>query len=195
MVLNPVSLTPALDMAFKLPACSTLHLKTFSSMRQRILCKHLSSDSKLLWFRVWFRAVHWKGINAIKFARNEAARAQKSQVEPEHLLAGFVDPTTTVLIYCERMAARWTSKPMNLWIRENSGFSPQSKFVLELPSRSLQGKKSIGTEHLWGLVRLAETDNTTLVTCFNDTKLISNLWTINSQKRFNFRPKPTDITY
>jgi len=47
----------------------------------------------------------------------------------------------------------------------NSGFSPQSKFVLELALQvvRLQGKKSIGTEHLlWGLVRLAETDNTTL---------------------------------
>jgi putative transcriptional regulator len=45
--------------------------------------------------------------------------------------------------------------------RENPSFSPQSKFVLELALQivRLQGKKSIGTEHLlWALVRLVETD-------------------------------------
>ena len=53
--------------------------------------------------------------------------------------------------------------------RENPRFSPESKSILELALEivQLKGKKSIGTEHLlWGLVRLAETDNTTLSDLF-----------------------------
>jgi putative transcriptional regulator len=49
--------------------------------------------------------------------------------------------------------------------RGNIKFSPKSKFVLELALQivRLQGKKSMGTEHLlWGLARLAETDKTIL---------------------------------
>jgi len=62
------------------------------------------SESKFLWFRVWFRAVHRKAINAIKFARNEATRSQNSQVEPEHLLAGLLlIQLQQVLIYFEQM--------------------------------------------------------------------------------------------
>lgn len=55
--------------------------------------------------------------------------------------------------------------------RKDLKFSPRSKFVLELGLQivRLQGKKSIGTEHLlWGLARLSETGKTTLNELFQD---------------------------
>jgi putative transcriptional regulator len=65
---------------------------------------------------------------------------------------------------------------------ENLKFSPESKFVLELALQivRLQGKKSIGTEHLlWGLIRLAETDKTVAVDLFQRYEI--NLEALNNQ--------------
>jgi len=92
---------PSLRHGFQIASLFNVAFEDVFIYGQRILCKHLSSDSKLLWFRVWFR-VHGKG-NQRDFARNEAARAQKSLIEPEHLLVGLLaDPTTTVISFAER---------------------------------------------------------------------------------------------
>lgn len=119
-------------------------------------------------FEFGFERFTEKAINAVQFARNEAARSQKLQVEPEHLLSGLLaDPTTTSarLLRANGCQVNIDTYEHSFASGENPRFSRESKFVLELALQvvRLQGKKSIGTEHLlWGLVRLAETDKTTL---------------------------------
>lgn len=123
-------------------------------------------------FEFGFERFTEKAINAIEFARNEAARSQNSQVEPEHLLAGLLADSTTTsarLLRANGVRQDIETNEHSFESRENLKFSPQGKFVLELALQvvRLQGKKSIGTEHLlWGLVRLAETDNATLSDLF-----------------------------
>ncbi|MCP6759025.1 MAG: hypothetical protein NHB32_09725 [Fischerella sp. CENA71] len=111
--------------------------------------------------------------------------SQKSQVEPEHLFAGLLaDPTTTSarLLRANGATLDIETNEHSFESRENPQFSPQSKFILELALQvvRLQGKKSIGTEHLlWGLVRLAETDKTILSDLFQHYKI--DLETLNNQ--------------
>ena len=85
-------------------------------------------------FEFGFERFTEKAINAVKFARNEAARSQKSLVEPEHLLAGLLfDPTTTsVRLLRANGCVDIEINEHSFESRENLRFSPQSKFVLEL---------------------------------------------------------------
>jgi putative transcriptional regulator len=129
-----------------------LRLKKLLSTGQRTLCRHFTD----------------KAINAIKFAHNESLRSQNQQVEPEHILAGLLaDPTTTSaqLLRANGVTLNIETNEHSFESRGNAKLSPKSKFIMELALQivRLQGKKSIGTEHLlWGLVRLAETDKINL---------------------------------
>lgn len=109
-----------------------------------------------------------KAINAINFSRNEAVRTANTQVEPEHLFMGLLaDPMTTSarLLRANGVKQNIEVNKHSFEQSKNINLSSESKFVLELALQvvRLQSKKSIDTEHiLWGLLRLAETNNAAL---------------------------------
>lgn len=160
---------PSLDMAFKIASLFNVAIEdVFINEAKNSMQTFVERFKKYFGFERFTS----KAINAIKFARNEATRLHKSQVEPEHLLAGLLaDPTTT-----SARLLRANGMILNIEINDHSfeslgnpRFSPESNLVLELALEvvQLKGKKSIGTEHLlWGLVRLAQTDNTALSDLF-----------------------------
>ncbi|WP_414586326.1 helix-turn-helix domain-containing protein [Scytonema sp. PCC 10023] len=164
---------PSLDMAFKIASLFNVALEDVFIYEAKNSMQTLVERFKNYFgFEFGFERFTEKAINAVKFARNEAALSQKSQVEPEHLLAGLLaDPTTTSarLLQANGCQVNIETSEHSFESRENLKFSPQSNFVLELALQvvRLQGKKSIGTEHLlWGLLRLAETDKTTVSELF-----------------------------
>ncbi len=155
---------PSLDMAFKLASLFNVAIEDVFVYEAKNSMQTLVERVKNFFgFEFGFERFNEKAINAINFARNEAARLQKSQVEPEHLLAGLLaDPTTTSarLLQANGVTPDIETNEHSFESLENLEFSPQGKFVLELALQivRLQGKRSIGTEHLlWGLVRLSET--------------------------------------
>jgi putative transcriptional regulator len=125
-----------------------------------------------------------EAIEAIDFARHEAARSQNPEVEPKHLLVGLLsDPTMTSaqLLQANDATIGIETDDRSFESRGKIKFSSKSKFILELALQivRLQGRKSIGTEHLlWGLARLAETDKTTLNELFQpydiDLKMLND---------------------
>lgn len=164
---------PSLDMAFKIASLFNVALEDVFIYEAKNSMQTLVERFKNYFgFEFGFERFTEKAINVVKFARNEAARSQKSQVEPEHLLAGLLaDPTTTSarLLRANGCQVDIETNEHSFESHENLKFNQESKFVLELALQvvRLQGKKSIGTEHLlWGLVRLAETDKTTLIDLF-----------------------------
>jgi len=164
---------PSLDMAFKIASLFNVALEeVFIYEAQNSMQTLVERFKNYFGFEFGFERFTQKAINAVKFARSEATRLQKSQVEPEHLLAGLLaDPTTTSarLLRANGCQVDIETNEHSFESRENPRFSPESKFVLELALQvvRLQGKKSIGTEHLlWGLLRLAETDKTTVSELF-----------------------------
>lgn len=164
---------PSLDMAFKIANLFQVAIEDVFIYEAKHSMQTLVERVKNFFgFEFGFERFTEKAINAFNFARNEAARLQNSQVEPEHLLAGLLaDPTTTSaqLLRANGVTLNIETNEHSFESRENLEFSSQSKFVLELALQvvRLQGKKSIGTEHLlWGLVRLIETDKAALSELF-----------------------------
>ncbi|MEW6495954.1 MAG: helix-turn-helix domain-containing protein [Cyanobacteriota bacterium] len=164
---------PSLDMAFKIASLFNVALEDVFIYEAKNSMQTLVERFKNYFgFEFGFERFTEKAINAVQFARNETVRSHNSQVEPEHLLSGLLaDPTTISarLLRANGCQVNIETNEHSFESRENPRFSPQSKFVLELALQvvRLQGKKSIGTEHLlWGLVRLAETDKTILIDLF-----------------------------
>jgi putative transcriptional regulator len=169
---------PSLDMAFKLASLFNVAIEdVFIYEAKNSMQTVVERVKNFFGFEFGFERFTEKAINAVNFARNEAVRLQNSQVEPEHLFAGLLaDPTTTSarLLRANGVTLDIETNEHSFESRENTKFSPQCKFVLELALQivRLQGKKSIGTEHLlWGLVRLAETSETTLNELFQDYEI------------------------
>jgi len=158
---------PSLEMAFKLASLFNVAIEDVFTYEAKNPMQALAERVKnFLGLEFGFERFTEQAIRVINFARNEAGRSQNSQVEPEHLLAGLLaDPTTPSARILRVSGATMDieTHDHDFEFRENLKLSPQSKFVLELALQivRLQGKQSIGTEHLlWGLVRLAETDQT-----------------------------------
>lgn len=176
---------PSLDMAFKIANLFNVALEhVFVYQEKNSMQTLIERFTNFLGFEFGFERFTEKAINAVKFAHNQASHSKNLQVEPEHLLAGLLaDPTTT-----SAQLLRANGVTLNLEINEHSfesrgeaKLSPESKFVMELALQiiRLQGKKSIGTEHLlWGLVHLPETGRTTLSELFQrygiDTEALKN---------------------
>ncbi len=160
---------PSLDMAFKIASLLNVPIENvFIFEAKNSMQTLIERITNFLGFDFGFERFTEKAINVVKFAHNEAARSQNPQVEPEHLLSGLLaDPTTT-----SAQLLRANGVTLNLEINEHSfesrgevKLSPKSKFGMELALQivRLQGKKTIGMEHLlWGLLRLVETDKNTL---------------------------------
>ncbi|MBW4623156.1 MAG: helix-turn-helix domain-containing protein [Cyanosarcina radialis HA8281-LM2] len=166
---------PSLEMAFKIANLFRVKVEdVFIYEGKNSMPTIVARVKNFFGLEFGFERFTEKTIEAIDFARNEAARSQHPQVEPIHLLLGLLsDPTMT-----SARLLRANGATIEIEIRDRAfesrgkiKFSSKSKFVLELALQivRLQGKKSIGTEHLlWGLARLAETDKTTLNELFQD---------------------------
>ena len=174
---------PSLDMAFKIASL-------FNVAIEDVFIYEASNPMQTLVkrFKKYFGFERFteKAINAIKFARNEATRLQKSQVEPEHMLAGLLaDPTTTSarLLRANGMTLEIeTNDQYYVKSRGNLKFSPQGNSALELALEivQLKGRKYIGTEHLLlALVQLAQTDNAALSDLFQRYEI--DLGALNNQ--------------
>uniref|UniRef100_B8HLU5 Transcriptional regulator, XRE family n=1 Tax=Cyanothece sp. (strain PCC 7425 / ATCC 29141) TaxID=395961 RepID=B8HLU5_CYAP4 len=180
---------PSLEMAFKIARLFNVAIEDVFVYEARHSMPTLVERVKnFLGFEFGFERFTDKAINAIQFARNQATelqQCQSGQVEPEHLLAGLLaDPTTTSarLLRSSGMKLEIKTDEHSFEALENPKISQPSKFVLELALQAarLRGKKSIGTEHLlWGLVQLAETDNTLLNELFQRYEV--NLVTLKNQ--------------
>jgi putative transcriptional regulator len=177
---------PSLDMAFKIASLFNVAIEDVFIYEAKLSMQTLVERVKNFFgFEFGFERFTDKAILAIKFAQNKAVRLQNQQVEPQHLLAGLlVDPTMTSahLLRANGATVDIEINEQSLESHGNIKFSPKSKFVLELALQivRLQGKKSIGTEHLlWGLARLAATDKTTLGELFQSYGIDIN--TLNDQ--------------
>lgn len=177
---------PSLEMAFKIANLFNVAIEqVFIYEAKNSMQTLIGRVTNFLGFEFGFERFTEKSINVVKFAHNEALRAQNLQVEPEHLLAGLLaDPTTTSaqLLRANGVTVNIETNEDSFKSRGNVKLSQKSKFVMELALQivRLQGKKSIGTEHLlWGLARLAETDKNILSETFQRYEI--NAETLNHQ--------------
>lgn len=173
---------PSLDMAFKVASLFQVAIEDIFIFEAKNSMQTLLERVKNFFgFEFGFERFTEQAIHTITFARHEAIRLgrlaqsitpQEPQVEPAHLLAGLLaDPTTisAQMLQANGATLRVTTDGYALEPSENLKLNSQCKFVLELALQvvRLQGKKSIGTEHLlWGLIRLAEVDKTILTDLF-----------------------------
>lgn len=181
---------PSLDMAFKIASLFNVAIEgVFIYEAKRSMQTLVEQVKKFFGFEFGFEQFTEKVVHALILASNEAGRLQNQQVEPKHLLFGLlVDPTMTS---AQLLRANGATVDIEIHIEineislESNGivkFSPKSEFILELALQiaRLQGKKSIGTEHLlWGLTHLAATDKTTLGELFQSYGI--NINTLNDQ--------------
>lgn len=175
---------PSLEMAFKIASLFKVAIEAiFIYEAKQTMPTVVERVKNFFGFEFGFERFSELAIAALNFACNEAARGQNSRVEPEHLLTGLLaDPSTTSagLLRASGVNLDIETDEHSFAFRENLEFAPPSKFILELALQvvRLQGKQSIGTEHLlWGLVRLTETDPTHLNDLFQrygiDTETLS----------------------
>ncbi|GJD24169.1 transcriptional regulator, XRE family [Rivularia sp. IAM M-261] len=160
---------PSLDMAFKIASLFNVAIEDVFIYEASNAMQTLVKQFKKYF---GFERFTEKAINAIKFARNEATRLQKSQVELEHMLLGLLaDPTTTSarLLRANGMTLDIETNDHSFESRGNLKFSPQGNSALELALEivKLKSRKYIGTEHLLlALVQLAQTENAGLSDLF-----------------------------
>ena len=177
---------PSLDMAFKIANLLNVAIEDIFIYEAKNSMQTLVKQVKNFFgLEFGFERFTEKAIKAINFSRNEAVRTGSTQVEPEHLFVGLLaEPTTTSarLLQASGVKHNIETNEHSFEHCENLKFSSESKFVLELALQivRLQSKKSIGTEHLlWGLVRLAETDNVALNKLLQEYEV--ELTTLNNQ--------------
>jgi putative transcriptional regulator len=155
---------PSLDMAFKIANLFDVTIEQVFIYEVKNPMQTLVDRFKKMF---GFERFTEKAINAVKFAHNQAIRDLQTQVEPEHLLLGLLaDPTTTSarLLRSSGMIIEIETDDHSFEHSGNPKLSNQSQLVMEyaLAIVKLNGKKSIGTEHLlWGLIELVEADNST----------------------------------
>jgi putative transcriptional regulator len=164
---------PSLDMAFRLSHLFDVAIQDiFTHTENRPMQTLLQRFTNFIGFDFGFERFTEPAIAAVKFAHNCAG---KSDVGPEHLLAGLLaDPHT---IAAQLLQASGATLPTDIAAQDFESrsaprFNAESKFVMEMALQivRLQGQKSIGTEHLlWGLVRLSETGNSTVQKQFQES--------------------------
>ncbi len=164
---------PSLDMAFRIASLLNVGIQDiFIHEAKNSMQTLVERFTNFLGFDFGFERFTEAAVNAVKFAQNETSKTQSSKVEPQHLLAGLLaDPATTSarLLKVNGVTLDLEIDEHSFESRKTPKFSQESKFILDLALQivRLKGKKSIGTEHLlWGLVRLAETGNSTLTELF-----------------------------
>lgn len=163
---------PSLDMAFRIAKLFNVSIEDVFVYQEKNPMQNLIE--RLTQYLFGSQKFTEKAVNAVEFARNEATRLKRSQVEPNHLLAGLLaDPTTTAARLLRANGLTLSVETNDRSFQAQSGatseFSLESKSALELAVEAVQlkGGQYVGTEHLLlGLVRLAETGNTALTDLF-----------------------------
>ena len=160
-------------MAFKLASSFDISIEDiFIYEAQPPMQTVLGRVKNFLGFKFGFERFNEQAINVIHFARQEASRREHTQVEPEDLFAGLLaDPSTASAHLLQVSGAEVNSENSShsSATPEKLKLSATSDFVLELALQivRVQGKRTIGTEHLlWGLLRLTETKQTQLSELF-----------------------------
>jgi putative transcriptional regulator len=174
---------PSLDMAFRLSHLFDVAIQDiFTHTENRPMQTLLQRFTNFIGFDFGFERFTEPAISAVKFAHNHAGQ---SPVQPEHLLAGLFaapDTTSAQLLRASGMTLTIAAKADDFESRDSPRLSAEGKFVMEMALQivRLQGKKSIGTEHLlWGLVRLSETGNSTVPQLFKQSGI--DLTTLNQR--------------
>lgn len=177
---------PSLEMAFKIANLLNVAIEDIFIYEAKNSMQTLVKQVKdFFGLEFGFERFTEKAINAINYARNEAVRRGSSQVEPEHLLAGLLADTTTTsarLLQANGVKQTIETDEHSFENSQKIKLNSEIKFVLELALQvvRLRSEKSIGTEHLlWGLVRLAETGNTSIIDLFQQYEV--DLTTLNQQ--------------
>lgn len=162
--------TPSLEMAFKIALLFNVPIELVfiyqekSSMQTFIenITQWLPKGEKFT----------FKAIDAIEYARCQAALSEDSQVQPEHLLYGLLNhPTTSAarLLLEHGLTLDMEDTTIAQKVPKITKFSPESKYVLELALNAarLKQKKYIDTEHLLlGLVQLTQLGDENLLDLF-----------------------------
>ena len=163
--------TPSLEMAFKIALLFDVAIESVFIYQEKSLMQTLIEN-----IAQWLpkgEKFTFKAIEAIEYARYQAALSEQAQVEPEHLLYGLLNhPTTTAarllqengLTLNENMAIA-TSEALKI-----DKFSPASRYVLELALNAarFKQKKYIDTEHiLLALIQLTQLGDDNLVDIFH----------------------------
>jgi putative transcriptional regulator len=169
---------PSLEMAFKIAKLFEVAIESIFIDEARNSMQMLIEQVKTFFgFEFGFERFTPEAIQAIQLAQSAAARSHGSQVEPEHLLAGLLANSDTIashLLQANSLTLPGEDSQDTISPHENLKLSPPSKFVLELALQivRLQGKRSIGTEHLlWGLLRLTETNQSNLNPLFKQYEI------------------------
>ena len=177
---------PSLEMAFKIANLLNVAIEDIFIYEAKNSMQTLVKQVKdFFGLEFGFERFTEKAINAINYARNEAVRRGSSQVEPEHLLSGLLADTTTTsarLLQANGVKQNIETDEHSFENSQKIKLNSEIKFVLELALQvvRLRSEKSIGTEHLlWGLVRLAETGNTSIIDLFQQYEV--DLTTLNQQ--------------
>ena len=177
---------PSLEMAFKIANLLDVAIEDIFIYKAKNSMQTLVKQIKdFFGLEFGFERFTEKAINAINYARNEAVRRGNSQVEPEHLLSGLLADTTTTsarLLQTNGVKQNIETDEHSFENSQKIELNSEIKFVLELALQvvRLRSRKSIGTEHLlWGLVRLAETGNTSISDLFQQYEV--DLTTLNQQ--------------
>ena len=113
----------------------------------------------------------FKALEAIEYARSQAALSPQAQVEPEHLLYGLLNhPTTTAARLLQDNGLKLDTMAIAEGeVPKIDKFSPESRYVLELALNAarLKQKKYIDTEHLLlALIQLTQLGDDNLVDLF-----------------------------
>jgi putative transcriptional regulator len=160
---------PSLEMAFQIAKLFNVAIEDVFTYEAKQPMQTLVKQIKRYF---GFERFAQKAVDAVKFAHNLAQKSHESTVTPEHLLIGLLaDPTTTAarLLRASGMTVDVEIDDHSFESRGNPKLNPQSELIMELALEivQLKGTKSIGTEHLlWGLVRLAETEQSELADLF-----------------------------
>jgi putative transcriptional regulator len=172
---------PSLEMAFQIAKLFDVAIEDIFTYEAKHPMQTLVKQLKRYF---GFERFAQKAVNAVKFAHNCSIASHQSTVEPEHLLIGLLaDPTTTAarLLRASGMTLDVEIDDHSFESRGNPKLSPSCESMMEfaLEIVQLQGKKSIGTEHLlWGLVKLAEKDRPDLNNLFQkyeiDLKILND---------------------
>jgi putative transcriptional regulator len=177
---------PSLDMAFKIASLFDVAIEDIFIYEAKNSMQTLVDRVKNFFgIEFGFERFNEKAINAVKFAHNEATRSQKSQVEPEHILAGLLaDPSATSarLLRANGLTLDIETNENSFECHQQPRLSQEGKFIMNLALQiaRIQEKKSIGTEHLlWALIRLVETDNSSIRGLFERYSI--NLVSLNKQ--------------
>ena len=168
---------PSLEMAFRIANLLNVAIEDIFIYEEKKIMPTLLKIQNFIGLKFGFERFTQKAIHAVSFARNEAVQKGNIQVEPEYLFRGLLavsDSTAAKLLTDNGIQLDLAIDEHSFEDRERLQLNSECKFVLELALQVVrfQGKKSIGTEHiLWGLIRLAETDNIELSNLFQEYKI------------------------